>query len=106
MIPAHTPGISIGRRHYPLTSAFPNGPTQGKDVFIPLDFIVGGQKRMGEGWYMLMEWLSVGRAITLPSMSTGGAKMAAFTTSAYAYIRKQFHLSIGKFEGVPPCWVD
>lgn len=100
LIPAHTPGISIGRRHYPLTSAFPNGPIQGKDVFIPLDFIIGGQSRMGEGWYMLMERLSVGRAITLPSMSTGGAKMATFTSGAYAHIRKQFHLPVGKFEGV------
>ncbi len=100
LIPTHLPGITIGRRHYPLNSAFPNGPTQGEDVFIPLDWIIGGPKMAGQGWHMLLERLSVGRSISLPSLSTGGAKMAAFTTGAYARIRKQFHVSVGRFEGV------
>lgn len=100
LIPTSTPGVVIGRRHAPLSCAFPNGPTQGKDVFIPLDYIIGGTDMAGKGWHMLIERLSVGRAITLPSLSTGGAKVAAFVTGAYARIRRQFHISVGKFEGV------
>ncbi len=100
LIPTKTPGVVIGRRHYPVNCAFPNGPTQGEDVFIPLDYIIGGPKMAGQGWHMLIERLSVGRAITLPSLSTGGAKVAAFVTGAYSRIRKQFHISVGKFEGV------
>ncbi len=100
LIPVKLPGISIGRRHYPLNSAFPNGPTQGKEVFIPIDYIIGGAKMAGQGWRMLVECLAAGRAISLPSMATGGAKISAFTTGAYARIRHQFHLPIGKFGGV------
>ncbi len=100
LIPTNTAGISIGRRHFPLNCAFPNGPTQGHDVFIPVDWIIGGPARAGQGWHMLIERLSVGRAITLPSLSTGGAKVASFTMGAYARIRKQFHISVGRFEGV------
>lgn len=100
LIPTNTPGVIIGRRHYPVNCAFPNGPTQAEDVFIPLDWIIGGPAMAGKGWHMLIERLSVGRAITLPSLSTGGAKVAAFVTGAYARIRKQFHISVGKFEGV------
>ncbi len=100
LIPVNTPGIRIGRRHYPLNSAFPNGPTQGDDVFVPLSAIIGGPEMAGKGWHMLIERLSVGRAVTLPSMSAGGAKVAAFTTGAYAAIRKQFNIAIGHFEGV------
>jgi acyl-CoA dehydrogenase len=100
LIPKHLPGVIKGRRHFPLNSAFPNGPTQGEDVFIPIDWIIGGTAMAGKGWHMLMERLSVGRAITLPSLSTGGAKMAAFTTGAYARIRRQFHVAVGRFEGV------
>ncbi len=100
LIPTDLPGISIGRRHYPLNSPFPNGPTQGKDVFIPTDWIIGGANMAGQGWRMLMECLAAGRAISLPSMSIGGAKVAMYTSGAYAGIRNQFHLPIGKFGGI------
>lgn len=100
LIPTKTPGVKIGRRHFPLNTAFQNGPTQGQDVFIPLDWIIGGQKMIGQGWRMLVECLSAGRAISLPSSGIGGGKMAAMTTGAYARIRKQFNVAIGHFEGV------
>ena len=100
LIPRQTKGITIGRRHFPINAPFQNGPIQGKDVFIPIDWIIGGKERAGHGWRMLMECLSAGRAITLPSMTLGGAKVASFTAGAYAKIRKQFHRSIGQFEGV------
>jgi acyl-CoA dehydrogenase len=100
LIPTHLPGIHIGRQHCPLNSAFPNGPTQGVNVFIPLDWIIGGVAMAGQGWRMIMECLAAGRAISLPSMATGGAKISAFATGAYARIRNQFHLPIGKFGGV------
>lgn len=100
LIPTDMPGITIGRRHYPMTVQFQNGPTQGKDVFIPLDMIIGGKKMAGEGWRMLMECLSAGRAISLPSTSSGPTAAGALATGAYARIRKQFGLPIGYFEGV------
>jgi len=100
LIPTDTPGVRIGRRHFPLNSAFLNGPTQGKDVFVPMDFIIGGTARVGHGWRMLMECLAAGRSISLPASSIGGMKMAARTSGAYSRVRKQFHLPIGKFEGI------
>jgi len=100
LIPTHLAGITIGRRHFPLNVPFQNGPTQGKDVFVPLDYIIGGQEMAGQGWRMLVECLSVGRAITLPSNSTGGIKTAALATGAYSRIRQQFKLPIGKMEGI------
>jgi len=100
LIPADTPGMDIGRRHFPLNNPFPNGPIRGQDVFIPIDYLLGGTEYAGQGWKMLVESLSVGRAISLPSSATGGAKMAALTTGAYARIRKQFNLPIGRFEGI------
>lgn len=100
LIPRDTKGMEIGRRHLPLDVMFMNGPIRGKDVFIPMDYIIGGQEMIGHGWRMLVECLSVGRAISLPSCSTGGAKMNAFATGAYARIRKQFNLPIGRFEGI------
>ncbi|MFA6015111.1 MAG: acyl-CoA dehydrogenase [Gallionellaceae bacterium] len=100
LIPTNTPGVQVGRRHFPLNSAFQNGPTQGKDVFIPLDYIIGGAERIGQGWRMLMECLAAGRSISLPASATGGSKLAALTSGAYCRVRKQFHLPIGKFEGV------
>ncbi|MFQ5581637.1 MAG: acyl-CoA dehydrogenase [Mariprofundaceae bacterium] len=100
LIPTDTPGVEIGRRHAPLDSAFQNGPNSGKDVFIPMDWVIGGQEMIGHGWRMLVERLAVGRGISLPATSTGAAKLASQTTGAYARVRKQFHLSIGKFEGV------
>lgn len=100
LIPANTPGVKIGNRHFPLNVPFQNGPTQGNDVFVPIDYIIGGPKMAGQGWRMLVECLSVGRAITLPSNSTGGIKAAALLTGAYARIRRQFKLPIGKMEGI------
>jgi len=100
LVPREAPGMEIGKRHIPLYVPFSNGPIRGKDVFVPLNSLVGGIERAGEGWRMLIELLSVGRAITLPSSSTGGAKLCALSTGAYARIRKQFNLPIGRFEGV------
>ena len=100
LIPTNTPGVEIGRRHYPLNAAFQNGPNRGRDVFIPMDWVIGGQARIGDGWRMLMESLSAGRGISLPALSTAGGKFSARLTGAYARVRKQFHMPIGKFEGV------
>lgn len=100
LIPTHTPGISIGRRHMPLNAAFQNGPNRGTDVFIPLDWIIGGPERIGQGWRMLMETLAAGRSISLPALSTGAGKLACRATGAYARVREQFKAPIGYFEGV------
>lgn len=100
LIPVSTLGVVIGRRHFPLNVPFQNGPTQGNDVFVPLDYIIGGPAMAGQGWRMLVECLSVGRGITLPSNSTGSLKAIALATGAYAHIRRQFKLPIGKMEGV------
>ena len=100
LIPTDLPGVVVGRRHDPLSIPFLNGPTSGKDVFVPLDSIIGGPEMAGKGWKMLVELLSVGRAITLPSTAAGGAQAATYATGAYARIRKQFNLPIAKFEGV------
>ena len=100
LIPTKHPGVNIGRRHLPLNASFMNGPNWGKDVFIPLDWVVGGRAYVGQGWRMLMECLAAGRAISLPSSTTGGAKTAVRTTGAYSRIRRQFRVSIGSFEGV------
>ncbi|XPF95612.1 acyl-CoA dehydrogenase FadE [Colwellia sp. RE-S-Sl-9] len=100
LIPTDIEGVITGRRHFPLNIPFHNGPTQGNEVFVPLDFIIGGAEMAGQGWRMLVECLSVGRAITLPSNSTGGVKSLALATGAYARIRRQFKLPIGKMEGI------
>jgi acyl-CoA dehydrogenase len=100
LIPTHTPGIEIGNRHMPIGAVFQNGPTRGKDVFIPMDWIIGGRAQIGRGWSMLMQCLSAGRAISLPALGTAGGKMAAMLSGAYARIRKQFGLPIGHFEGI------
>jgi acyl-CoA dehydrogenase len=100
LIPRNTPGITIGRRHFPLNIPFQNGPIQGRDVFVPLDFIIGGPAMAGSGWRMLVEQLSVGRCISLPSNTTGAAKAGVWATGAYARIRTQFNMPVGKFEGV------
>ncbi len=99
LIPTNTPGVEIGRRHDPGT-AFQNGPNEGKDVFVPMDWVIGGQKQVGNGWKMLMDCLSVGRAISLPALGTGAGKLSARMTGAYARIRRQFRMPIGKFEGI------
>lgn len=100
LIPTHLKGVEIGNRHFPLNVPFQNGPTRAKNLFVPLDFIIGGPKMAGQGWRMLVECLSVGRGITLPSNSTGGIKTAALATGAYARIRRQFKQPIGQMEGI------
>ncbi|MGN6100441.1 MAG: acyl-CoA dehydrogenase [Devosia sp.] len=100
LIPANHKGVHIGRRHYPARSAFMNGPIQGKDVFIPIDFLIGGPDYAGQGWRMLMECLSTGRAISLPAIGSISIKQALRVTSAYARIRRQFGLYVGLMEGV------
>lgn len=100
LVPVTTPGISIGRRHYPLAAPFQNGPTQGKDVFIPLDYVIGGAKMLGQGWRMLMNCLSAGRGISLPSLATGNIQFSAFSTGLYSLIRRQFKLPLCQFEGI------
>ena len=100
LLPTSTPGVNIGRRHLPVQQAFMNGPNSGKDVFIPMDWLIGGQERIGQGWRMLVECLAAGRGISLPALAAGGIKMAARTTGAYGRVRKQFGVPVGKFEGV------
>jgi len=100
LIPANTPGVEIGNRHMPIGAVFMNGPTLGKDIFIPMDWVIGGQERLGQGWRMLMQSLAAGRAISLPSLGVAGGKMASLLTGAYARIRTQFDVPIGKFGGV------
>ncbi|HUX92149.1 MAG TPA: acyl-CoA dehydrogenase [Gallionellaceae bacterium] len=100
LIPTNTPGVTVGRRHFPLNSAFQNGPTLGKDVFIPMEYIIGGAEYIGQGWRMLMECLAAGRSISLPASATGAAKLSARTSGAYGRVRKQFKMPVGKFEGV------
>lgn len=100
LIPTSHPGVEIGRRHFPAGQAFMNGPNSGKDVFIPMDWVIGGQERIGQGWRMLMNCLAAGRSISLPALATAAAKVAARTTGAYARVRKQFKVPIGKLEGV------
>ncbi|MDY6919976.1 MAG: acyl-CoA dehydrogenase [Pseudomonadota bacterium] len=100
LVPHDTPGVNHGDRHLPMNQAFMNGTTWGDDVFIPMDQIIGGQEMIGQGWVMLLECLSVGRAISLPALSTGAGKHCCLTTGAYAAIRQQFGRSIADFEGV------
>src|SRR5450432_3396509 len=100
LIPTQLPGVEIGHRHLPAMQVFQNGPNWGRDVFIPMDYIIGGQERLGQGWKMLMTALAAGRGISLPSLSAAGAAYAARATGAYARIREQFSVPIGKFEGI------
>lgn len=100
LVPTHIPGVEIGHRHWPLLLAFMNGPTRGKDVFVPIDYLIGGQAMAGQGWRMLMECLSEGRGISLPALSAGGGKLLYGLTGAYAKVRQQFNLPIAKFEGI------
>ena len=100
LVPTDTPGVVHGRRHLPSMQAFQNGPVSGEDVFVPLNAIIGGQDQIGQGWKMLMAALAAGRGISLPSLATAAACLAARTTGAYARVREQFHIPIGRFEGV------
>jgi acyl-CoA dehydrogenase len=100
LIPTSHKGVNIGRRHFPLNAAFMNGPNSGKDVFIPMDWVIGGEKMIGQGWRMLMECLAAGRSISLPAQSIAAGKFASMTSGAYGRVRQQFKTSIGKFEGI------
>jgi acyl-CoA dehydrogenase len=100
LIPTGLPGISVGERHDPLGVPFQNGPITGRDVFVPLDFIIGGRERAGEGWRMLMESLAAGRGISLPALSVGAAELATRIVGAYGLVREQFDVQIGRFEGI------
>src|SRR5262245_46461117 len=100
LVPTNTPGVNIGRRHLPLNGAFQNGPNSGKDVFMPIDWIIGGKDYAGKGWMMLMNCLAAGRSISLPASSVGGAQALARVTGAYSRVRQQFRTPIGKLEGV------
>ncbi len=100
LIPTDTPGVEIGRRHLPLGAAFMNGPNSGKDVFIPLEYLIGGQEMLDKGWMMLMNCLSVGRSISLPAVGTGAAKFTSLVTGQYAQVREQFNVPLSAFEGI------
>ena len=100
LIPTNHPGVNIGRRHMTLNAAFMNGPNSGQDVFIPMDWIIGGEAMLGQGWRMLMECLAAGRSISLPAQSIAAGKVTAFTSGAYSRVRQQFKTAIGKFEGI------
>jgi acyl-CoA dehydrogenase len=100
LIPYDYPGVDTGNRHLPLNAVFVTGPTRGKEVFMPLDFIIGGPAMAGQGWRMLMECLAAGRSISLPASNTGMAKMTARAVGGYARVRSQFNMAIGRFEGV------
>ena len=100
LVPTSHPGVEIGNRHYPLRLAFLNGPTRGKEVFIPLDWMIGGEAMIGQGWKMLMDCLSIGRAISLPALSSACGQLVYRMTGAYARLRKQFNVPIAQFEGV------
>jgi len=100
LIPTSHKGVNIGRRHCPLNAAFQNGPNSGKDVFIPMDWVIGGQPMLGQGWRMLMECLAAGRSVSLPAQSIAAGKIASMATGAYSRVRQQFKTPIGKFEGI------
>ncbi|MGQ7957856.1 acyl-CoA dehydrogenase [Pseudomonas sp. SP16.1] len=100
LVPTDTPGVEIGRRHLPLGAAFMNGPNSGKDVFVPLDYLIGGRPMLGKGWMMLMNCLSVGRSISLPAVGTGAAKFTSLTSGQYAQLREQFNVPLAAFEGI------
>lgn len=105
LLPADTPGVQIGTRHNPGTP-FMNGPIIGRDVFVPLDWIIGGPEMAGRGWRMLIECLGVGRGISLPSLATASGEMNYLTVGAFSRIRRQFNLEVGKFEGVQAATAD
>jgi len=100
LVPRETPGADFGRRHFPLNAMFMNGPSRGRDVFMPLDYIIGGAAMAGKGWRMLMECLAAGRSISLPSSNAGMAQMTARAVGGYARVRSQFKMAVGRFEGV------
>lgn len=106
LIPVPTPGLSIGRRHHPMDSAFMNGPIHGRDLFVPMDWVIGGEAQVGQGWRMLMECLAAGRAISLPALGSAIQQTALFVANGYGQVREQFGLPIGKFHAVAALVAD
>jgi len=100
LIPVPQPGMEIGRRHRPMDAAFMNGPIEGREVFIPMDWVIGGEARVGQGWRMLMECLAAGRAISLPALGSAMQQTALFVTNGYGQVREQFGLPIGRFDAI------
>ncbi len=100
LIPVPTPGMQIGRRHRPMDSAFMNGPIVGEDVFVPMDWIIGGEAQVGQGWRMLMECLAAGRAISLPALGAATQQSSVFIANGYGKVREQFGMPIGKFDAI------
>src|SRR5262249_26974691 len=100
LVPTDLPGVEIGRRHLPALMSFQNGPNWGRDVFIPIDNVIGGIDQVGKGWKMLMSALAAGRGISLPSLSAAAIAFVAHTSGAYARIREQFHRPIGRFQAI------
>jgi acyl-CoA dehydrogenase len=100
LVPTHLPGVEIGRRHFSAMHVFQNGPNWGRDVFIPMDHVIGGVEQVGKGWKMLMSALSAGRGISLPSLAAAGAALTARATGEYSRVREQFHVAIAKFEAI------
>jgi acyl-CoA dehydrogenase len=100
LVPTHLPGVEIGRRHLPAMQVFQNGPNYGRDVFIPIDHVIGGAAQLGKGWKMLMSALAAGRGISLPSLSAAACAFTAHTTGMYSRVREQFHVPIGRFEAI------
>lgn len=100
LLPVPTPGMEIGHRHHPMDSAFMNGPIRGQDVFVPMDWVIGGEERVGQGWRMLMECLAAGRAISLPALGAAMQQTALFVVNGYGQVREQFGLPIGRFHAI------
>lgn len=100
LIPKSHPGVELGNRHDPMGVRFYNGTTRGNDVFIPMDFVIGGQKNIGRGWQMLVSCLGAGRGISLPAMGAASAHSALKSTAEYSFVREQFGVPIGRFEGI------
>lgn len=106
LLPKSHPGVEIGNRHDPMGITFYNGTTRGKDVFIPMDFLVGGQTNIGRGWQMLMSCLGAGRGISLPAVGTAGTQAGFKAATEYSFVREQFGVPIGRFEGVQDMLAD
>lgn len=100
LIPRDTKNLEIGNRHMPAFQAFMNGTLRGKDIFVPIDSIIGGQKNAGKGWQMLVECLSIGRSISLPALGAASSTISYLVTGAFARVRRQFNVEIGQFEGI------
>lgn len=100
LVPRETKNLEIGNRHLPGNQPFMNGTVRGKDIFVPISSVIGGQKEIGNGWQMLVECLSIGRSISLPALGAASSAVSYLTTGAFARLRRQFNVEIAQFEGV------